>query len=65
MDKYIPIAGYSDGWSTTARETITILEDDPQPIATGLLDARGVKLYRVKKHQPIGFPTGSKMEVVR
>lgn len=36
----------------------TVHEADDGPIDTGLLDARGVRLYRVREKIPFGFVKG-------
>lgn len=35
--------------------SIVVLETDPAPVPTGLLDAAGVPLYRVADRIPMGF----------
>lgn len=39
----------------SSRPSETVLEDDPTPKATGLLDANGVPLYRLPDRIPLGF----------
>jgi hypothetical protein len=38
-----------------AQPTVTVIEGDPAPAETGLLDAHGTPLYRVAEREPIGF----------
>jgi hypothetical protein len=33
----------------------TVFEESKSPIFTGLLDTRGVRLYSVPEHHPLGF----------
>lgn len=35
--------------------TATVYEAEAKPVDTGLLNAHGVKLYRVEERNPIGF----------
>ena len=42
-----------DGWQD--RPTISVIQDDDEPAETGLLDANGTPLYRVKDSIPVGF----------
>lgn len=37
------------------RPTMTVYEDAREPQDTGLLDAAGVRLFRVNEPEPIGF----------
>jgi len=41
--------------SVIARPTLTVHEADNAPIDTGLLDAHGVPLYRVRERAAVGF----------
>lgn len=46
--------------------TLTVYEDDAEPIDTGLLNADGTKLYRSVKRLPIGFDLSDKaLDAVR
>lgn len=58
MWKYKPIRGYD--WHNETdmpnhSKTMTVMCDDDQPVNTGLLDANGTPLYRVRERTPIGF----------
>ena len=44
-----------DGGDLIMRTTITVYEEAPEAVDTGLLDASGAKLYRVPYRAPIGF----------
>lgn len=37
------------------RPALTVYETEDQPISTGLLDATGTKLYRVRERIKMGF----------
>lgn len=58
MSRYIadgaPVAGW---WEADAKNSLarTVHEQEPQRVDTGLLNADGVRLYRVADTQPIGF----------
>ena len=45
------------GWGEngTARPTDIVIEADPTPVHTGLLDANGVPIYRVQERGRLGF----------
>lgn len=46
--------------------TLTVYEDSPEPIDTGLLNADGTKLYRPVKRAPIGFDlSGGTLDTIR
>lgn len=53
----------ADGWAADdlsnedfeKPQTITVLEVETGAVDTGLLDANGVKIYRVANRMPIGF----------
>lgn len=54
--RYVTRAWQSEseyGWQD--RPSLTVFEDDSQPMNTGLLDAAGAPLYRVRDREPIGF----------
>lgn len=53
--EYITRAG--GWWETRGRESLatTVYEDDDKPVDTGLINADGTKIYRVRDRQPIGF----------
>ena len=63
MSRYVPRAIPPRLWSddhdgpTTQRPTMTVHEADPAPEPTGLLDAAGVPLYRVRETVRMGFGT--------
>lgn len=58
MSRYVAMPNAGEWWDM-ARATDylarTVHEDEPKPVDTGLLDANGVKLYRVEDRQPVGF----------
>jgi hypothetical protein len=47
-------------WQSDASRTLTVFEDAPEPIDTGLLNADGTKIYRHRKMAPIGFDLSGK-----
>lgn len=51
------IIGYEDDedWYAEAKPIQVYEDDEPQP--TGILDANGNELFRVRERQPIGFKT--------
>ncbi|OIN06092.1 hypothetical protein BFS86_19495 [Shewanella algae] len=59
--KYIaigkPVPNANDEWEARAQDFIprTIVEQENAPVDTGLLNADGVKLYRMEDRAPIGF----------
>lgn len=54
MAKYVPITA---GWCPNGSDYLarTVMEQDKQPVKTGLLDATGVPLYRVPDTVKFGF----------
>lgn len=42
-------------WTTSQRPTLTVYEVDDAPTDTGLLDAHGTPLYRVRERATMGF----------
>jgi hypothetical protein len=57
--KYITRSADTGWWVHDASESLakTVYEDEDKPADTGLLDADGTKIYRVRDRQPIGFIT--------
>ena len=60
--RYIALAHPPRAWTdnypgptSASRPTITVHEDDSSPEYTGLLDARGVELFRVRERVAMGF----------
>lgn len=53
-----PRRASSDGDLYELQLTLTVHEPDPAPVATGILDAAGVPIFRVETREPIGFQTG-------
>lgn len=51
--RYVAIHSVWDGAQLILGETVH--EQDKPPIKTGLLDAKGIPLYRVPDTQPLGF----------
>lgn len=45
---------WEESWQEP-KTSITVIEEDDRPQDTGLLDADGNRLYRVKERRPIGF----------
>lgn len=39
----------------TIRETITVIEEDRDPIDTGLFDHTGGRIYRIRDTVPMGY----------
>jgi len=50
-----PRAFVSETHTPEQRPTLTVIEDDRQPVDTGLLNADGWPLYRQPEHWPLGF----------
>jgi hypothetical protein len=50
-----PRAWDSETHSWAERPTCQVVEADPTPQATGLLDASGTPLYRLPNRVPMGF----------
>lgn len=44
----------ADDWAAP-HFTIVVLEEDHSPVSTGLVDARGVPIYRIADRVPMGF----------
>lgn len=63
-DRYValpkPPRGYSFSEWGEAHPTMQVLENDRAPVDTGLLDAQGVRLFRVSETVPVGFHTARK-----
>ena len=58
MTKYITLrttAMNEDDFRGISGGNVTIFEPEPCPIDTGVLDANGVRIYRVEDRDPIGF----------
>ncbi|RWX72571.1 hypothetical protein [Mesorhizobium sp. M2A.F.Ca.ET.039.01.1.1] len=58
MARYVtanPAAAWWDEAKASDYLARTVHEDERKPVATGLLDANGAKLFRVEDRQPIGF----------
>ena len=54
--KYVAIRPRADIDSLYEAEmNITVHEQPADPIHTGLLDAHGVPLYRIRERHPLGF----------
>jgi hypothetical protein len=48
----------ADDWDyPDEHRTMSVIEDEAAPQATGLLDANGVPIYRVADRAPMGFRT--------
>ena len=60
MSKYVamtrpPKAG-DDWWDAVpSHDTITVHAEDDRPIKTGIVDAHGVPLYRIRDRIKVGF----------
>lgn len=46
---------YDEGDYSADRQTIVVHDDGDGPVATGLLNAEGVPLYRLPDRVPLGF----------
>lgn len=58
MSRYVarrPRADFDEDAAIFERETIDVIEDDDGPVPTGLLDAAGVPIYRVRERVRCGF----------
>ena len=60
MDRYVsgplrPCRVIDDWWGTGGPEAIVVHEAEPGPVATGLLDAAGQPIWRVREVVPMGF----------
>jgi hypothetical protein len=45
----------NEEWTSDERVTISVSECDAEPTDTGLLDADGVRLFRVAGREPMGY----------
>ena len=52
---HTPPKSWGWGENGTARPTDIVIEADPTPVHTGLLDANGVPIYRVQERGRLGF----------
>lgn len=52
--RYVAWRSHSE-WGWQDRPTTHVIEDDPTPIRTGLLDQHGTPLYRMPERVPLGF----------
>ena len=59
MSRYVAVPAKSWGsateYSWQERPTCHVVESDPTPVKTGLLDHTGTPIYHVPERVPIGF----------
>lgn len=56
--RYVAIPAKSEWYEVRSTDYLarTVVESEPAaPVATGLLDANGVKLYKIEDRNPVGF----------
>lgn len=55
--KYVSKAWLDDDglWPSDEKVTTTVFETDDDPVFTGLYDADGTKIFRVRQRAPLGF----------
>jgi hypothetical protein len=61
--RYVTRAGLTDYQIEGSATADHVFEADRTPIATGLLDANGVPLYRVPETVPLGFHVKPRVRV--
>jgi hypothetical protein len=55
-----PRAFVSETHTPEQRPTVTVHEDEREPVDTGLVNAEGWPLYRQPERWPLGFVAGKK-----
>ncbi len=60
MPRYVTRANIAtdDIWTPDDRPTLSVIVEDREPLDTGLVDAGGVRIFRVSERAPMGFRTG-------